>query len=408
MDLDGYIIDELIEKEIRKLNVDASVLRRPFGTLSMGERTKVMIAALFLKKNNFLLIDEPTNHLDADGRQCMAQYLRSKKGFILVSHDRYFLDTTIDHVLSINRCNIEVQHGNFTSWQENKNRQDQFEIDQNHKLVKDIVRLEESSKRTAGWSDKVEKTKYNTPVAGLRPDRGYIGHKSAKMMKRAKAIEARREKSVNEKKKLLKNIERSDRLKIHAEEYFRDTLINVDDLTVAYGGRIVLNGLSFTVNSGDRVALRGINGSGKSTVLKLIMGESIIYTGNIKIGSGLTISYVPQDTSFLRGTLRQYANSEGIDESLFRAILDKLNFKISDECADMQTMSGGQKKKVLIASSLSKKANLYVWDEPLNFVDVLSRIQIEKLIAEYEPTMIFVEHDYVFNENVATKVIELS
>ena len=166
--------------------------------------------------------------------------------------------------------------------------------------------------------------------------------------------------------------------------------------------------LSFTVNSKDRVALRGRNGSGKSTVLKLIMGENISYTGSIKIGSGLTISYVPQDTSFLSGSIRQYANSEGIDESLFRAVLDKLDFKSDAEYADMQEMSGGQKKKILIAASLSQRANLYVWDEPLNFIDVLSRIQIENLIAEYEPTMIFVEHDYAFNENVATKIINLS
>jgi len=98
------------------------VLERPFSTLSFGERTKVMLAALFLKKNNFLLIDEPTNHLDMEGRAALADYLRTKKGFILVSHDRAFLDQCIDHVLSINRADIEVMKGNYTTWRENKDR----------------------------------------------------------------------------------------------------------------------------------------------------------------------------------------------------------------------------------------------------------------------------------------------
>jgi len=119
---DGFIIEELIEKELGRLQVDASVLERPFSTLSFGERTKVMLAALFLKKNNFLLIDEPTNHLDMEGRAALADYLRTKKGFILVSHDRAFLDQCIDHVLSINRADIEVMKGNYTTWRENKDR----------------------------------------------------------------------------------------------------------------------------------------------------------------------------------------------------------------------------------------------------------------------------------------------
>ena len=184
---DGYIINELIEKEIRKLQVDTDVLYRPFKTLSNGERTKVQLAALFLKKNNFLLIDEPTNRLDLEGRSSVAEYLSSKKGFILVSHDRHFLDSTVDHILSINKNNIEVQKGNFSSWKENKVRQDNLEINKNEKLKREITRLEESFRRTAGWSDMVEKSKIGQHVG----DRGAVGHKAAKMMKRAKSIENR-------------------------------------------------------------------------------------------------------------------------------------------------------------------------------------------------------------------------
>jgi len=361
---DGYIINELIEKEIRKLDVNVDVLTRPFDTLSNGERTKVMLAALFLKKNNFLLIDEPTNHLDIDGRNCVADYLNSKKGFILVSHDRHFLDSTVDHILSINKCNIEVQKGNFSSWQENKNMQDNYEINQNEKLKKEISQLEESFRRTAGWSDKIEKSK----IGEHSPDRGFIGHKAAKMMKRAKSIERRKENSIDKKKSLLKNIENYDSLKLIPKLYHKSSLINIDSLSVNYEARNILNNVSFTVNQGDRIALRGKNGSGKSTILKILTSESKNYEGNINIGSNLIISYVPQDTSFLCGSFQDFIIKENVDESIFRTLLSKLDMDSEDFSKNLQELSEGQKKKVLIAKSLSQSAHIYIWDEDENLV----------------------------------------
>lgn len=400
---DGYIINELIEKEIRKLQVSTDVLSRPFNTLSNGERTKIKLAALFLKKNNFLLIDEPTNHLDFEGRNCVAEYLNSKKGFILVSHDRHFLDSTVDHILSINKSSIEVQKGNFSSWKENKDRQDNFEINKNEKLKKEITQLEESFRRTAGWSDKIEKSK----IGEHSPDRGFIGHKAAKMMKRAKSIERRKENSIDEKKNLLKNIEKYDSLKVIPMDYHKNTLVNIDSLSVRFNDRTVINNLSFSVNKGDRVALRGKNGSGKSTILKILTGENLGYGGTVSIGSNLNISYVPQDTSFLNGSFSDFILNENINESIFRTLLAKLDMDSDDLSKKLEELSEGQKKKVLIAKSLSQSAHIYVWDEPLNFIDVYSRIQIEELINEFEPTMIFVEHDLMFNENIATKIIDL-
>ena len=125
-----------------------------------------------MKESKFLLIDEPTNHLDAEGRETVAKYLSQKKGFILVSHDRAFLDKCADHIISINKTNIEIQKGNFSSWLLNKEQRDNFELTKNEKLKKDIKRLSQSAQRTAKWSDKVEKTKCGTKNSGLRPDRG--------------------------------------------------------------------------------------------------------------------------------------------------------------------------------------------------------------------------------------------
>ena len=393
---------ELI-RELSYLEIDADILYRTFETLSNGEQTKVLLAVLFCNEGHFLLIDEPTNHLDAKGRELVASYLKRKKGFILVSHDRRFLDDCVDHILSLNRANIEVQAGNFSSWFENFQRNQQFETTQNERLQRDISRLQEAATRTANWSEKLEDTKIG--YGGC--DRGYIGHKSAKLMKRAKAIEGRVLHAIDEKKGLLKNVEMTDALKLAPQSYRQENLVVFDDVVVSYDGKDICNSISFEIKRGDRIALCGKNGSGKSSLLKLLIGESVNYTGTIKLGSGLTISYVPQDFSHLSGTLSEYALENNIDESLFKTILRKMDFKRTQFDKDISDFSCGQKKKVLIARSLCEKAHLYVWDEPLNYIDLYSRIQIEDLIKEFAPTMIFVEHDAVFADQIATKFVYL-
>ncbi|WP_103109167.1 Lsa family ABC-F type ribosomal protection protein [Brevibacillus reuszeri] len=401
-----YVHWELM-RELSLLGVSEEVLYRPFDTLSNGEQTKVLLAALFLKENSFLLIDEPTNHLDMHARKLVSNYLKSKSGFILVSHDRSFLDNCVDHILSINRTNIEVQKGNFSDWWENKQRQDNFELAENEKLKKDIKRLSESAKRTSHWSDEVEKTKNGTRNSGSKVDKGYIGHKAAKMMQRSKSIEQRQHSAIDEKSKLLKNIEKQDSLKISQLAYHKNQLVELDNVSISYGENEVCKNVSFSIQQGERIALSGKNGSGKSSIIKLICGEDLSYTGTFRKGSQLKISYVSQDTSHLRGNLTDYARDNGIDESLFKAILRKLDFSRVQFEKDISAYSGGQKKKVLIAKSLCEKVHLHIWDEPLNFIDVISRMQIEELLLEHSPTILFVEHDSEFCKNIATKVIEL-
>jgi len=394
-------------RELSLLQVSEDVLDRPFDTLSNGEQTKVMLAALFLKENSFLLIDEPTNHLDMHARKLVSEYLNTKNGFILVSHDRAFLDNCVDHILSINKTNIEIQKGNFSEWWENKKRQDQYELAENEKLKKDIKRLSESAKRTSDWSHEVEKTKNGTRNSGSKLDKGYVGHKAAKMMKRSKSMEQRQQSAIEEKSKLLKNIENQESLKISQLTYHKNQLAQLEHVSIQYGEKTVCADISFTIGQGDRIALSGKNGSGKSSIIKLICGEEIDYTGTFRKGSQLKISYVSQDTSHLQGNLTAYARNNGIDESLFKSILRKLDFSRVQFEKDISAFSGGQKKKVLIAKSLCEAAHLYIWDEPLNFIDVISRMQIEELLLEYAPTILFVEHDSEFCKNIATKIIEL-
>nr|WP_295949744.1 ABC-F type ribosomal protection protein [uncultured Agathobaculum sp.] len=395
-----------LAREMHRLDLSDEMLYRPFRSLSGGEQVKLLLALLFARENRFLLIDEPTNHLDAESRALVADYLKTKRGFLLVSHDRAFLDGCVDHILSINKTNIELQKGNFSSWFANKEQQDAFEMAENERLRADIRRLDEAARRAARWSDKTESEKH-VRNSGLRPDRGYIGHKSAKMMQRAKSIEARRLDAAEEKAGLLHNIERVDDLKLHPLAYRAETLAELTDVAVQYGDTPVIEGVRLTVRRGARIALTGRNGSGKSSLLKLIAGQDIPHTGTVRRGSGLTVSYVPQDASFLSGSLSAYAEAYGIDRTLFFAILRKLDFARVQFEKDMADYSAGQKKKVLLARSLCEQAHLYLWDEPLNYIDVFSRMQIEQLLTAYQPTLLFVEHDRAFCDKIATETVQL-
>ena len=389
------------QKELSKLAVGEDALHRAFSTLSSGERTKVLLAGLFLRENNFLLIDEPTNHLDMAGRQTVARYLQGKSGFILVSHDRNFLDECVDHVLSINKAKIEITRGNFSAWAEQKMRQDAFELAQNRKLEGEIGRLRKAATQKAGWAVEAEKKKWEGG------DRGFMGRKAAKIMKRSKIIEKRMDKSIGEKSKLLKNIESAQRLELKPQAFHAKRLLALNDVALRYGDREILRGFNLTLDAGERVALRGGNGSGKSSVIKLICEGSSPHAGSVSLGGQLVVSYVPQDASSLSGTLTDYAAQWKIDRTIFFAMLNKLDFSRAQFDKDMSDYSAGQKKKALIARSLCERAHVYVWDEPLNYIDVLSRMQIEELLLECDATMLFVEHDKAFCDKVATRIVEL-
>lgn len=410
-----------IIKELNLLNSNTEILYRNYNLLSGGEQVKILLISLFLKGNNFLLIDEPTNHLDIETRNNIIEYLKKKKGFIVVSHDRIFLDKVVNHIISINNANIEIQQGDFSSWKENKDRQDNFEKMQNEKLQKDINRLEIASKNTAKWSNEAEKGKYKKNNQEAFIDKGYIGHKAAKMMKSSKVMEQRIEKAIEEKTNLLKNIDRNDKLKMIPLTSNRNPLVLINNLQIKYDDKAIFNPISFEVNNVDRVAIIGKNGAGKSSVLKLLLGEGVKYDSNFNVVSGdklqyngdfkvvndLKISYVSQSTENLKGNLKTFAQENKIEESVFKAMLVKMGLSQKDFDTNIQDMSEGQKKKVLIAKSISEQANLYIWDEPLNYIDILTREQIEDTILSYSPTIIFVEHDERFIEKIATKIIKI-
>lgn len=407
--------------ELGELEEDADILCRTFRTLSPGERTKVLLAILFSGENDFLLIDEPTNHLDQEAREVVKKYLASKKGFILVSHDRDLLDACTDHCLVLNRRTIEVQSGNFSCWWENKKRKDQFAMAENEKHKKEIAKLKVAARRTAQWADNNERTKIGfDPVREhdrYLDTRAYIGAKTKKMQSRVKQMEKRIHREIEEKEGLLQDIETPVDLKLVQLTHHKKVLVHVYDYTVRYKdtGTPLFKDLRFDIEKGDRVALSGKNGCGKSTLIKMILHKTgktddrlpVEEKGECETAQGLIVSYIEQMTTELKGDIREFCKKHDLDVSLYFAILRQLDFEQVQFAKPMEDYSEGQKKKVLLALSLLTPAHLYVWDEPLNYIDVFSRMQIEKLLLTYQPTMLFVEHDVRFKEKIATKIIEL-
>ena len=397
-------------RELAQLELDEGALYRPFATLSNGERTKLLLATLFLRENRFLLIDEPTNHLDLHGREILSRYLHTKKGFILVSHDQAFLDGCIDHVLSINRATIQVQKGNCSTWLENRRRQDEYELAENTRLKKEISRLEQTAREKAAWADKSEREKIGfdpTKTEKSMGRRPYLAAKSKKANQRAKAIAGRQEAAIEEKSRLLKDIEKADSLRLPCLEYRAELLAELRDVTVDYGAGPVFAPVRFSIRRGQRLSLVGPNGAGKTSLLRLLTGEAAPAAGTLRLASGLVISYLPQDTGGLSGSVTDYAEAHGLDRTMFLTFLRKLDFPRAQFEKPMEQFSMGQKKKVLLARSLCEPAHLYLWDEPLNYIDLLSRGQIEELLLESRPTILFVEHDRLFCERVATDTIRL-
>lgn len=414
-----YVLQEIsdfdqweIERELNLLQVDPEILWREFKTLSGGEQTKVLLALLFIDEHHFPLIDEPTNHLDIVGRKQVADYLKKKRqGFIVVSHDRQFVDEVVDHVLSIEKSQLELYQGNFSVYEEQKKIKDEFEIAQNEKLKKEVSRLKKTAAEKAEWSRSKEQDKYGKASekgSGAIYDTGAIGARAARTMKRAKTIEHRMDAQLSEKANLLKDIEYIDPLTMSYQPGHHKRLLTVENLVLSYQEHDLFQEISFDLNQGQRIALTGANGSGKSSIIQFLFGRfNGTSQGETILPDKLKISYVRQNYEDNQGTLLEFSEKQGLDYQEFLNNLHKLGMEREVFQNRIEQMSMGQRKKVELAKSLAQPAELYIWDEPLNYLDVFNQEQLEKLILTLKPSMLIVEHDQAFLEKIATQVITL-
>lgn len=400
LERDGYAADSRIERELQLMDLPLALLDRDFSALSGGEQTKILILCLFLKQEAFVLLDEPTNHLDLPGKRSLAAYLAGKTGFIVVSHDREFLDNTVDHILSIVKTDILLEKGNFTSWDANRKREDAYELSVHENLSREVGVLEKSARDSRRYSYATEARKKGAP------DSGFVGAQAARLMQRAKNTERRRQRMLDEKKALLKNHEKIPDLKITQAEA-AGAVIVAEHLSFSYDNQPLLRDISLTLCPGDRLWVRGGNGAGKSTLLRLLNGSLLPSEGTVRRFPGMLLSESGQNPLWEQGMLTDWLREAPVDRDVFRTTL--AYFELGQTCFEkpLTCFSQGELKKIDIARALAQENHLLILDEPLNYMDIHFRSQLEKSLLKYQPTLIFVEHDGAFGEAVATAVLEL-
>lgn len=402
-----------LERELNLMQVDTNLIWRPFNTLSGGEQTKVLLALSFINKDAFPLIDEPTNHLDEKSRIQVVRYLQKhSQGYIVVSHDRDFLNQITNHILAIEHTEIHLYQGNYASYEDTKEKRDKFNQEKNEKLRGQIKALNESRQRIKGYSLQSENNKKASAHKNeIHADinKGFFGHKAAKIMKRSKNIERRMDKDIQDRKGLMTNVESVPELEMNFQPNYHSTLLETRHLDLKVKDKKLFKDLNLIIRNRGIVSLEGKNGDGKSTFLKSILNKStdVTYQGILNLTNGLRVSYLPQDFVEYSGTLAEFSQKEHLSYEKILNVLRKMGFPRSSFETRIEEMSIGQQKRVSIAKSLVEEADFYLWDEPANYLDVFNQDQLIDVLRKTKPAMLLVEHDEYFISQVASKRIEL-
>ncbi len=402
-ELDGYQMEGKIQREAAAMGLEPAVLQRDWKTLSGGEQTKLKLCAMFLRKDAFLLLDEPTNHLDAKGKEDLANYLKGKKGYMVVSHDRQFLDQVTDHILSINKTNLSLEKGTYSSWKANQERKEQFELAVKAKLEREIRHLERESEKKQEWMEVGNKQKYP-----YKSNHRTNGNKAYAGQKRRGQI--RIQTNLEEKKGLLKNMETAHAWEIQETDFAEEGwMIRADCLhfSFAHTDEELFDGLCFKLYPGERIWLRGKNGAGKTTLFRLLSGEW--ENDAVEWAEGLKIGWVRQEARWRSGFLRDHLDTPEGKRKRKRFLELCRCFDLPEGFWNrpLETYSSGEQKKVELAWVLAGENHVVFLDEPLNYMEILFREKLEEVILSDQPTLIFTEHDTDFANRIATRVVDL-
>ena len=363
-----------LERELNLMHVDSNLIWQSFNTLSGGEQTKILLALSFIDENSFPLIDEPTNHLDEESRQEICKYLtKHHKGYIVVSHDRNFLNQVTDHVLAIENTEIHLYQGNYATYEQIKEARDEFNREKNEKIAGEIKNLHNQKEQFYHWAQKIEarknlgqKTQYILNRRA-RVNKAAIGHAAAKMMKKFITSRNRMDKKIEEKEGLMVNIEDIPKLTMNFQSNYHSAFL-----------KFLLNKVSANSN------------------------------GRCELTNGLRISYLPQDLTIYQGSLKNFALHQKLSYEDLLNILKKMGFPHTNFNVPIEEMSMGQQKRIALAKSLLEPADLYLWDEPANYLDVFNQDQLINLLQEVKPAMLLIDHDQYFIEQVADERIKLA
>ena len=367
-----------LQRELSMLEVDYDVLYRPFSTLSEGEQTKVLLAVLFLRENQFLLIDEPTNHLDMASRELVGQYLNTKRGFILVSHDRYFLDQVTNRILEISHGKMYSYDANYTTFLELKAQREEMELASERKR-QSILRME------LEWAKR-----------GCRA-------RTTKQKARLERLESLKNGSapVTDDTITLDSV----------ETRMGKKTMELHHVSKSYGEKVLVRDFSYTVLKNQKLGIIGPNGCGKTTLLRILVGQTAPDEGSVSIGPRVQIGYYDQTQSDLnldKTVFDEIADAyPKLGNTAVRNALGVFLFHGDDVFKRVRDLSGGERARVALVKLMLSQTNFLILDEPTNHLDIESKEVLENALLGYDGTLLVVSHDRYFINKLATKIYDL-
>ncbi len=380
----GYEMDVEIDKICNGLGISPEQRIQAFDSLSGGEKTRVNLARLLLEKTDILLLDEPTNHLDLHSVEWLEGYINSFKGTVLaISHDRYFIDQVADRVIEITEGHAEFYSGNYSFYMDEKQARFDLQMKQYEQEQAKLKQLGFTVERMKGW-----------------------GINNRTLYRRAMSIQHRMERiKKTEKPKTEKTMKAS----FGEKDFSGDVVFKMKGVSKAFGERTLFSDVNLNVEGGERIAILGDNGTGKSTFIKCLLGEEDC-GGKIQFGPTVKWGYLPQIIKFSHPERTLYDTmlyEKNCTPQTARDRLGAFLFQGEDVFKTVGTLSGGEQSRLRLCMLMDEKINLLILDEPTNHLDIASREWVEAAIEEFEGVLLFVSHDRYFIEKFAERIWHL-
>ena len=377
----GYEMDVEVDKICNGLGITAEQRHQEFASLSGGEKTRVNLARLLLEKTDILLLDEPTNHLDLNSVEWLEQYINSFKGTVLaISHDRYFIDQVADRVIEITDGHAEFYSGNYSFYMDEKQARFDLQMKQYEQEQAKLKQLGFTVERMKGW-----------------------GINNRTLYRRAMSIQHRMERiRKTEKPKTEKTMKAS----FGEKSFSGDVVFKMRNVSKSFGDRTLFSNVELNVEAGERIAILGDNGTGKSTFIKCLLGEEDC-AGKIQFGPTVKWGYLPQIIHFDHPERSLYDTmlyEKNCTPQVARDRLGAFMFQGEDVFKSVGNLSGGEQSRLRLCMLMDEKINLLILDEPTNHLDIASREWVEAAIEEFEGVLLFVSHDRYFIEKFAERI----
>lgn len=384
----GYDFDVRINMICSGLKISSEKRKRPFSSLSGGEKTRIMLARILLQKPDVILLDEPTNHLDIDSVEWLETFLKEYEGTVLiVSHDRYFLDNVVTRIVELEQGKIIEFSGNYSYYHKEKQRRFDAEYDEYKDVQKKIKAMKAAAERYRTW--------------------GRINTDNASHMARAKRLEEK----IEELQKIKKPGKQGKMgLEFSQKNRSGKDVLSATDLTFRYSDQEIFNRAEFNVRFRERVAILGANGSGKTTLFKLLTGSLSNFSGELRTGSRLKTGYLEQEIVFEdegQSIIQLYRENYPMTEGEARNELARFLFYGTDVFKLINTLSGGEKVRLKLAFLNKEDYNLLLLDEPTNHLDIYSKERMEEALKNYPGTIVFISHDRYFINKFAERILEI-